>query len=136
MSFLDLTDVEAQEFKPIVPGDYMVQVDNAEVKDTKAGDGKYISLTFKISTPGYAGRKLFKNFNIENKSERAQQIGLSELKGFMVTADMKPILQKPSDLIGRIVMARVRIGKNRNDEPTPEIAGFMRPQHTESDSFL
>lgn len=76
MSLLDLTNVSENG---IEDGDYVATVSHAEVKSTKNGDGEYIKVCFETDK----GQKIYHNFNIKNKSEKAAQIGLGQLKTFL-----------------------------------------------------
>lgn len=64
---------------PIPEGKYTVVITKSEVKTTKNGDGKYLDLTMQVVDGEYKGRALWPKLNIQNKSEKAQQIGLGQL---------------------------------------------------------
>lgn len=109
---LDLTNTpEPTGFKPIDPGTYTVVVDNAEVKETKAGTGSYINVKFKIAD---SNRFLFHSFNIKNPNEKAVEIGLQQLKGFMKCAGWTDF--KLSD-VGMLIGCRAdAVVKTKTDE--------------------
>jgi hypothetical protein len=115
MSFLDLTNVDTgrKTFEPLPAGQYLCTGVDAEVKDTKAGTGKYISLQMKVMQGEHEGRVLFATFNIHSQSEKAQQIGREQLKGFMQAAGFTDFnLQSVKDLCGKPVVAVVKIEEN------------------------
>lgn len=65
----------------VLPDDwYEAEIVKSLIKSTNAGDGKYISLTFRITDGENEGRFLFKNLNIVNKSDMAVKIAKSDLK--------------------------------------------------------
>jgi hypothetical protein len=64
---------------PIPDGRYVVVITKSEVKPTKAGDGKYLDLTMQVVDGPFKGRQFWPKLNIQNKSEKAQQIGLGQL---------------------------------------------------------
>jgi hypothetical protein len=69
-------DAEPQEsYDPIPSGEYVAQVVDSDIKDTKNGTGKYIKLTWEIIDGEYTGRKLFENYNIINSNPQAVEIG-------------------------------------------------------------
>ena len=88
MSILDLTNVETTNFDALPSGTYPVYVDHAEFKKTKAGFDA-LNVRFKVSGSGYKGRVLFNLFNINNPSEKAKNIALSELKSLLLAGGLK-----------------------------------------------
>lgn len=115
---VDLTDTDADAgFDALPAGPYMTQVSNAEVKTTKAGNGRYISVELEVTEPkAFSGRKVWDNFNIQNPSEDATKIGKANLKGFMVAAGHKnpDVLRDVNELIGLRVVATLIIKKDPN----------------------
>ena len=112
MSFLDLSNVEATggDFEPVPKGMYKVIVEDAEIKDTKAGTGQYISVKFNVMEGEFEGRKIFVMYNIKNPSEVAVKVGLGQLKALLMAANVSSLqLNDVSELFGLIVMAKVDI---------------------------
>ena len=114
MSLLDLSQVEETGggFDLLPQGKYLVQVAEAEVKETKAGTGEYINVQFEVLQPAeYEGRKLWELFNIKNPSARAVEIGLGQLKHFLrVAGHPDPAkLGSVDDLVGLKALARVKV---------------------------
>ena len=64
---------------PLPAGDYPAIIVESEMKDTSAGTGRYLSLTFQVLDGQYKNRKLFSNLNLENPSAEAVKIARSEL---------------------------------------------------------
>jgi hypothetical protein len=71
---------------------YTAQIVKTEIKDTKAKDGKYISLHFKILEGEYAKRMVFTNLNIINKNSTAESIAKRSLKNICDALDIKSIV--------------------------------------------
>lgn len=100
----DTAEVEVSapvEYDPIPEGEYILKALEAEEKETSKGDGSYIKVKFEVAKGEYAGRLLWQNFNINNPSERAQQIGRQQIVAW-ATACGKPdaddtdkLLEKP-----------------------------------------
>lgn len=113
MSFLDLTNVKTDD--EIIPnGDYVIRCEKAEVKDTKDGSGQYINCVFKIISGDYRNRTIFNMFNIKNRNEKAVQIGLGQLKKFLVASNVSSMqISSPHDLEG---MSCVVTTKIKNDD--------------------
>lgn len=95
-----------------VPNDiYNLVIEKAELKTTKAGNGKGVSMTFSIVDGEFAGRKLFNWFNYESQSEKAQKIGRAQLAGLARACnggeDVK--IDNPNDFIGWVCSADVYV---------------------------
>lgn len=109
MSFLDLTNVKETSFEPVPQGTYLVIADDVELRDTKAGDGQYLNVKFKILDGEQDGRMVYHRFNIKNKNEKATNIGLSQLRSFMRLSGRSDMaLQSPLDLVGMRCLAVVK----------------------------
>lgn len=68
------------DFDPIPVGDYEMAITGSEIKETKAGTGRYIAFTIEILGPSHKGRKVWANINVENPNQQAVDIGLRELR--------------------------------------------------------
>lgn len=122
---LDLSEVEESQFDLLPVGVYTVNLVEAEVKDTKAGDGQYINCKFKVIGGPHDGRFLFKMFNIKNRNPTAVNIGMSQLKSLMLAGGATKLqLSDVNELCGLIVDAAV--GKSTSHEfgDRNEIKGF------------
>lgn len=71
--------VTKSSFDPLPPGDYTAIIVDSDMKDTKAGTGKYIELTINIVEGEYEGRRLWERLNVYNPSEQAERIARSQL---------------------------------------------------------
>ena len=67
------------DFSPIPDGWYAVKIAGAEIKQTKAGTGNYVSVQFTVTGPTHANRRIFNIYNIQNPNAAAEKIGLAEL---------------------------------------------------------
>ena len=70
-------------FEPLPEGWYNATITGAEVKETKAGDGKYIACKYTVTGPSHQGRVVFGNLNIKNASTKAEEIGRQQLGEIM-----------------------------------------------------
>ena len=71
---------EKMGFSVLPAGWYEAEIVKSEVKDTKAGTGKYLMLQFKIiNHDEYNGRFIFTNLNLVNPNQTAVQIAEKEL---------------------------------------------------------
>ena len=121
VSEVDATATGGGSREPIEPGDYTLKALEAEEKSTSTG-GTMIKVKFEITSGAHAGHWIWQNFNIVNKSEKAQAIGRQQLvawatacgkpnaddtdklidgdrnniKAFLFDADEKPAATKPA----------------------------------------
>lgn len=80
---VDSLPVGNNNFEPLPEGWYNAAITGAEIKATKAGDGKYIALKYNITGPSHQGRVIFGNLNIKNASTKAEEIGRQQLGEIM-----------------------------------------------------
>jgi hypothetical protein len=80
---VDSLPVGTSNFEPLPEGWYNAAITGAEVKSTKAGDGKYIAVKYTITGPTHQGRVIFGNLNIKNASTKAEEIGRQQLGEIM-----------------------------------------------------
>ena len=90
MAFLDeeftldtLPKGNTGNFEPLPDGWYNATITGAEVKPTKANDGKYIACKYTITGPTHQGRVVFGNLNIKNALTKAEEIGRMQLGSIM-----------------------------------------------------
>ncbi len=127
---VDDTGIEADHGRPapIPAGDYIIELVEREFKPTKDGTGAMMSCQFKVCEGGFEGRRVFANFNIKNKSEMAQRIGLGQVKGFCAATGVswEEAKADTSVLIGRPCLATVGMSKTTEQYPDPrnEIKAF------------
>mgnify|MGYP006382417075 FL=1 len=115
MAFLD-TPVNAADlpvgqsgnFEPLPAGDYSVTIESADVNPTKDNSGQYIKMKMKVSGPTHAGRTIFANLNIRNKSPKAEEIGRQQL-GDIMRAIGLATLSDTDQLIGGNLVVKLAI---------------------------
>jgi hypothetical protein len=113
----------AADFEPIPAGWYPVEIEKAEIKDTKAGDGKYLKIEHTVVGDKFANRKIWKQINLVNKSEKAVEIGLRELAALGIACGLSAITDT-SELLGKQVLAKVEIKKDEGREPDNQIRTY------------
>lgn len=102
---------ESDSFEPIPAGWYMAKVAAAELKDTKAGNGRYIKLRFDIVGPSHQGRVVFANINISNPNPTAEEIGRKQLGDLMRSTGLAK-LSDTDQLVGGNCSIKVSISKS------------------------
>ena len=104
----DLPVGQSGNFEPLPAGDYQVTVESAEIKTTNDGAGQYIKLKMKVTGPTHAGRIVFSNLNIRNKSPKAEEIGRQQL-GDLMRAIGLPTLADTDQLVGGNLVVKLAI---------------------------
>lgn len=105
----NLDEIEASTGGVVPKGTYMVQVEKAELVDTKSG-GQMIKVMFNITSEQQNGRKLFEQYNIAHSNPEVVKIGLGQIKSLVVASGANlSKFQSPTQLVGLecIVNAKV-----------------------------
>ncbi|MBQ4315547.1 MAG: DUF669 domain-containing protein [Lentisphaeria bacterium] len=118
-------EVEPNSGFTLMPaGKYLAVITEDEMKDTKSGDGRYLSLTFEVLDGKFKGRKLWARLNLENKNAQAVQIARGDLSaicravGVMQLSDTVQLHNIP-------LVITVKVKRNREtDEMQNEISGY------------
>lgn len=114
---------QGSNFEPIPAGWYTVTIAGAELKDTKAGTGKYIAVRFDVTGPSYEGRVVFTNLNINNPNPKAEEIGRQQL-GDIARAIGLPSVSDTDQLIGGNLSIKVTVKKDDEYGDANEVKGF------------
>jgi hypothetical protein len=128
MSF-DLSNVKAQGNDTLPAGKYVCNITNAELKDTKAGNGQYIKIEFTVKEGDSSGRKLWAQINVKNSNPKAAEIGLSQLKALLVCSSY-PTPDKLSgigELNGLTVGVKTKVKTDEYGEKA-EVSYFYEPK--------
>lgn len=115
--------VSENSFDPIPAGEYQCTVKGAELKQTKAGTGAYISLQLGIDGPTHTGRVVFTNLNIQNPNEVAERIGREQLGQIQRAAGLGPV-EDSDQLIGAQMAIKVTVKNDPTYGPGNEVKGF------------
>jgi len=126
---LDLSGVEeASGYQRLQPGTYQVECTGAEIKDTATG-GKMVVADYK-DVGGQGDIRM--NFNVVNSNPQAVEIGMRQLKSFLVSAN-HPNPDKPSDIATlKGLKCKISVGmgkpwrdKDGNERQSSEVKAFM-----------
>ena len=123
----DFNDVQPDtrgNFDPLAPGEYVLKATACEEKETKAGTGSYLAVTFEVAEGQYAGRRVWMNFNIHNPSAKAQNIGRQQLVSW-ATAAGKPDASDSDALMDRKFTAKLGIEEHQVYSPRNRIDAFI-----------
>jgi hypothetical protein len=95
-------------YEPIPEGEYELMCEEAEDKKTSAGTGVYIKAKFRVLGPTHADRLIFMNFNIQNPSSKAEEIGRRQVSGWAAACG-KPNASDTDELINVPFLAKITI---------------------------
>ena len=112
----------SKAFDPIPAGKYIAVITDSEMKETRAGTGRYPQLEFEITDGEYAGRKLWSRLNIENQNAEAVRLARADLSAICRAVNVLT----PSDSIDLHNLPLVIKVHCRKDKNTGEITNDIR----------
>jgi hypothetical protein len=113
----------ANNFEPLPVGWYTCTISQAELKDTKAGNGQYIKLRYDITGPSHQGRVVFGNLNIKNANPKAEEIGRQQLGEIMRAIGLAKVADT-DQLIGGQISIKLDIKQDAQYGASNEVRGF------------
>lgn len=122
---------------PLPAGDYYVEIEKAEIKKTKKGDGTLCEVTFvvlgDVHDSGHKKRKIWSRFNLSNPSAKCQQIGQSQFHGLRLAVG-KPMANDTDDLLSQNLVVTVGLEKGTTDKNEIKkymaLEGYEKPDKT------
>ena len=112
------------DYEPLPEGWYSAEIGDAEIRVTKDGTGQYIRCRYNITGPTKAGRVVFGNFNVMNKSQKAEEIGRQQLGELMRCIGLGRI-EDTDQLIGCPLQIKLSIRPAENGYAAQnEVRGF------------
>ncbi len=121
----DAGSVEPQREMGVLPaGEYRCVATESDFKDTKAGTGKYLEITWQVIEGQYANRKLFSRLNLMNPNSTAVEIARSELSSICRAVNVLKL--KDSSQIHNIpLLVKVAVKKREDTgEDSNEVKGY------------
>lgn len=120
----EVDPAKPRDYSALPAGPYDAEITNADVKDTKAGDGKYLEVEHTVISPEqYAGRKVWARINLVNPNEQAQQIGREQLSALCHAVGI-PVLKDSDHLLGKILRIRLKIDRKDPSNPRNDVTGW------------
>jgi hypothetical protein len=119
---------EQPEFdnSPLPEGDYYVEIEKAEVKETanKKGTGcnTTMSVLGDVHDNGHKGRKLFAWFTLSHENDQAQSIGQREFHALRLAIG-KPTATDTDELLSQNLV--VRVGFDKKDATRNVVKKYM-----------
>jgi hypothetical protein len=110
-------------FEPLPAGWYTVTITQAELKDTKAGNGQYIKLRYDVTGPTHQGRVVFGNLNIKNPNPKAEEVGRQQLGDIMRAIGLAKVTDT-DQLIGNSLSIKLEVKESEQYGASNEVKGF------------
>ena len=101
------------DFELLPIGWYDVEVEDAVVKDTKAGNGCYLELKLTVVGEKFNGRKIWHTITLQNPNQKAVEIGQRNLAALGQACELNT-LKDTDELLGKVVQAKVKINPENN----------------------
>ena len=114
----------SRELDPIPAGKYVAVITDSEMKDTRAGTGRYLQLEFEITDGEFAGRKVWARLNIENRNPEAVRMARADLSAICRAVNVLTPSDS-ADLHNLPLVIKVHVRKDKNTgEISNEIRGY------------
>lgn len=119
-------DTTQSDYAELPNGIYKLEIEVSEVKETSNGKGTVLKVTNVVVEPEeYKGRKLFNNYNLENESAQAQEIGQKQFAALCRAIGVTEV-EDSEELHFRAYTARVALGRASKDGQYPARAEIKR----------
>ena len=114
----------SKAFDPIPAGKYVAVITDSEMKETRAGTGRYLQVEFEITDGEFAGRKLWSRLNIENQNAEAVRLARADLSAICRAVNVLTP-NDSADLHNLPLVIKVHCRKDKNTgEITNDIRGY------------
>jgi Protein of unknown function (DUF669) len=127
----DANDVDPRgDFEPLPEGSYLAVITDSDMKENKAGTGRYLKLTFQVADGPHKGRLLWEQLNLHHPNELAVKIARAELSAICrAVGVMAP--QDSGELHDLPLVIRVRCMKRKDTgDLVNVIKGYGKPETT------
>jgi hypothetical protein len=119
----DAGSVPIPSYEPIPAGWYAAEIDKAEVRDTKAGTGKYLKLELVVLDEAHEGRRVFTQINLSNPNQQAVEIGQRELAALSMACGITS-LRDSAELLQKQIDIKLKVKKDEGREPENAVVGY------------
>lgn len=130
----DHTEVEISDFSPMPPGDYELQVVEADVKANSKGTGMILSLKVEvINPPEHQGRFVFANINFRHENPTAQKIGQEELSKLCKAVGLEGKLKDSDQLLYQPFYGALIVEEYTGRNGQPRQRNAIKDYHYQTD---
>lgn len=119
-------DTEQRDYEELPNGIYELEIESSDVGATKDGTGTILKTTNVVIRPEqFAKRKLFNNFNLENKNSTAQEIGQRQFASLCRAIGVQSV-EDSEELHFKAYTVRIGLGKPSKDGQYPARAEIKK----------
>ena len=101
-------DEKMNDFSAIPAGDYIAQIKNDEIKESKTG-AKYLALSWEILDGQYAGRIIFDNLNLWHSKQQVQAIAQGAMNAICIAAGFPNGVKDSGELHRKAILLKVAV---------------------------
>lgn len=129
MAFLneefDASTVETTggQYDALPAGWYQAKITDADLRDTKAGNGQYIAVRYDIVGPSHQGRVVWGNLNIKNPNPKAEEIGRQQLAELMGAIGLAKV-RDTDQLIGGELSIKLAVRQSEQYGDSNDVKGY------------
>ena len=110
-------------------GEYIAVINSSEMKSTRTGTGKYLSLDFEIVEGELSGRHLFVNLNLENPNSEAVKIARADLSAICRAVNVLH-LKDSVELHNLPMVITVGVRKDKNSDDMRNVISKYAPKQS------
>lgn len=119
-------DTTQNDYAELPNGTYELEIEASDVAETSTGSGTILKTTMVVLCPEeYAKRKLFNNYNLENRNPVAQEIGQKQFAALCRAIGVDSV-EDSEELHFKAFTARIALGKPSKDGQYPARAEIKR----------
>lgn len=119
-------DTEQSDYEELPNGIYQIEIEASDVVPTKDGRGTILKTTNVVLAPEeFAGRKIFNNYNLENASAQAQEIGQKQFAALCRAIGVDTV-DDSEELHFKAYTVKIGLGKPSKDGQYPARAEIKR----------
>lgn len=129
---------QVKETKDMIePGEHPMRAIDIKLQSTHDNTGKYIEVQFEITDGEFENWKVFQKFNIQNKSAKAVQISVGQIKSWIKACGFEATGQlmfsqiaglEGQDFIGKVITKKEKGFKDKSViSAFKSAAGYVRP---------
>lgn len=127
----DFSTVDIKDsFDPLPPNDYIIEMIDSEVRQTKVGDGEYMAARFRVCDGPYENRNFFINVTMESQNPVALSIGEKAMAQICAAVGLQKLLENTNELHNIPMLARLAIEEGKNGYPARNKVVWYKPATT------
>ncbi len=116
-----------RSFDPLPAGDYMMQVIESKIDDTKSGSGQMLVLTLEVVDGPNANRRVWDRLNIVNQNADAQRIAQRALADLCLAVGVTA-LRDTDELHFKPFAAKIGIRQDKSGQYGPQNTVRYKPR--------